>query len=441
MTSQRNQTPKVFISYSHDSQEQTDRVLALSNQLRADGIDCHIDQYETPPLEGWPRWMVNQIEAADFVLVVCTDNYERRFSGKEAQGMGLGVKWEGAVITQRIYEYESHGAKFIPVLFSLEDSAYIPLVLRSTTWHRLDTREGYENLYRRITDQPHIIKPALGNINVLPSLERKQLFEASVKAQTEESKKEESQPIQDHSSLVLLTSPEGTPAFIKSEEIEIGDTIKLTLVLEDSRDTAFLESLRRAETKFVGVAFGNRADLTHVKGVKLIRKDGKEKCLLELNPKVTDYRGGSGLGEMALGDYSPDKIAEMRARRILLDERVLNPRLSEGETISNLNDAMLEVFVQGINTLVKVEQSPLPTLYTISKDNIYNFLAYARLLAVLWLRISGVVEHIYRLDMRMQSDMALFVDFEGRRARTYVNVEPPVISVRGTCQLVIDQAP
>ena len=48
-----------------------DRVLALSNRLRADGIDCHIDQYELSPPEGWPRWMIKQISKATFVLVLC----------------------------------------------------------------------------------------------------------------------------------------------------------------------------------------------------------------------------------------------------------------------------------------------------------------------------------------------------------------------------------
>jgi hypothetical protein len=44
--------PKVFISYSHDSQEHKDRILALANRLRAGGIDCNIDQYEESPAEG-----------------------------------------------------------------------------------------------------------------------------------------------------------------------------------------------------------------------------------------------------------------------------------------------------------------------------------------------------------------------------------------------------
>ena len=35
---------KVFISYSHDSDEHSERVLRLSDHLRGDGIDCNIDQ-------------------------------------------------------------------------------------------------------------------------------------------------------------------------------------------------------------------------------------------------------------------------------------------------------------------------------------------------------------------------------------------------------------
>ncbi len=59
---------KIFISYSHDSPAHGDRVLALSQRLRADGIDARVDQYEIAPPEGWPRWMDRQIREADFVL-------------------------------------------------------------------------------------------------------------------------------------------------------------------------------------------------------------------------------------------------------------------------------------------------------------------------------------------------------------------------------------
>lgn len=65
-------SPRVFISYSHDSPAHRDRVLMLADRLRTDGIDCDLDRYETSPAEGWPRWMAGRIAWADFVLVICT---------------------------------------------------------------------------------------------------------------------------------------------------------------------------------------------------------------------------------------------------------------------------------------------------------------------------------------------------------------------------------
>ena len=67
MLSDEMSHPSVFISYSHDSTEHADRVLALSDRLRADGIDCILDQYEVSPPEGFPRWMDRQIRAARFL--------------------------------------------------------------------------------------------------------------------------------------------------------------------------------------------------------------------------------------------------------------------------------------------------------------------------------------------------------------------------------------
>ena len=93
--------PAVFISYSHDSAEHRQRVLELSEHLRADGIETLLDQYVNgSPSEGWPRWMLDQLDAAQYVLVVCTETYYRHFRGHEVPGKGKGVDWEGALITK-----------------------------------------------------------------------------------------------------------------------------------------------------------------------------------------------------------------------------------------------------------------------------------------------------------------------------------------------------
>jgi hypothetical protein len=121
--------PKVLISYSHDSPEHAQRVLELANRLRADGIDCTIDQYLVVPEEGWPLWMERQIRDSNFVLIVCTETYYQRVMGKEGPGKGLGVRWEGDLIYQSIYHAGTTDTKFIPVLFEGGSPSHIPAPL------------------------------------------------------------------------------------------------------------------------------------------------------------------------------------------------------------------------------------------------------------------------------------------------------------------------
>ncbi len=176
--------PKVFISYSHDSQEHKDRILTLANRLRAEGVDCNIDQYEESPAEGWPRWMMNQVEWADFVVVVCTEQYDRRFRGREEPGIGRGVTWEGAIITQELYDSHVKSTKFVPVVFSSGDENFIPIMIRAFSRYDLYTEEGYQAFYRRLTNQPLNPKPPLGEklelaprvLPGLPARDRKQTF-------------------------------------------------------------------------------------------------------------------------------------------------------------------------------------------------------------------------------------------------------------------------
>jgi energy-coupling factor transporter ATP-binding protein EcfA2 len=165
---------KVFISYSHDSESHIRRIFELSERLRSEGIDSNIDQYEMSPPDGWPRWMRNQIKISDFVIIVCTEIYERRFEGTDAAGVGAGAKWEGAIITQQLYEAEGKNTKFIPVVFSAQDLKHIPLEMRGGTWYCLDDVNGYELLYRHLTGQPTIIKGKLGKLKTLPPIEHKQ---------------------------------------------------------------------------------------------------------------------------------------------------------------------------------------------------------------------------------------------------------------------------
>lgn len=160
--------PKVFISYSHDSQVHKDFILSLANKLREDHIDCTIDQYlNGAPTEGWQLWMEKQIEQADFVLIVCTANYLKRFR-REVEGSGRGVAFEGVIITQILYDNYYYNTKFLPLIPENGNSdTHVPLPLKSGTTYRLFN--DYEALYRVLTKQPEIVKPPLGTRKKLPS--------------------------------------------------------------------------------------------------------------------------------------------------------------------------------------------------------------------------------------------------------------------------------
>ena len=162
----------VFISYSHDSTAHEQRVLAFSDRLRADGVNASLDQYESDPPTGWPIWMEDQIRDADFVLLVCSEAYRRRVERREEPGKGQGVVWESLIIYNELYSDTGVNRKFIAVLLEGASPNDIPLPLRGFTYYRADTEAGYENLYRRLTKQPAVTKPALGHLKSLPPKEK-----------------------------------------------------------------------------------------------------------------------------------------------------------------------------------------------------------------------------------------------------------------------------
>jgi len=164
--------PSVFISYSHDSPEHEGRVLSLSNRLRADGVEATLDQYESAPDDGWPLWMEQQIREAHFVLVICTATYLRRVERREDPDKGQGVIWEINSIYNRLYSEKLVSDKFIPVLLEGASPDDIPVPLQGFTHYRADTENGYEGLFRRVTNQRAVSKPALGQLKSVPTREK-----------------------------------------------------------------------------------------------------------------------------------------------------------------------------------------------------------------------------------------------------------------------------
>ena len=161
---QDRRSPTALISYSHDSAEHIARVLALANRLRADGVDCDIDQYVaggTPP-EGWPRWMQSRIEHSDFTIMVCSEAYARRVLRQESVDVGRGVIWEANLLYNLLYYDDTFKRRTIPVLLEGGAIAHIPLPFRDG-YCDLRTETGYRELLQRLFETPGAPKPELGS--------------------------------------------------------------------------------------------------------------------------------------------------------------------------------------------------------------------------------------------------------------------------------------
>ena len=74
--------------------------------------------------------METELSSSSYVLVICTKGYCDKLDPKAKSG-GKGVKWEGAIITQEIYDQEGRNKRFIPVLFGEENKDYIPRPLKA----------------------------------------------------------------------------------------------------------------------------------------------------------------------------------------------------------------------------------------------------------------------------------------------------------------------
>ncbi|HWK06223.1 MAG TPA: SEFIR domain-containing protein [Puia sp.] len=159
---------RIFMSYAHDNDPHKQFVLDYSDSLiNPGGIDCWIDRYmeDTDMPEGWPFWMHKQIQAAKYILVVCSPKYLARFDRDPSEdGKGNGVKFESTLMLNDIYQNGSLNAKFIPVFVWPEDVKTIPAILQNQTHYDLSDEQSREALYRRVTKQPRIVRPQISEI-------------------------------------------------------------------------------------------------------------------------------------------------------------------------------------------------------------------------------------------------------------------------------------
>jgi TIR domain len=168
-------SPRVLISYAHESPEHTAEIERLYRLLRANGIDAQLDLVAAEEPQDWVHWMTGEIRKADHVLMVISPSYKRRFESDEPAEHGAGVGWEARIIRDEIYRDQAGARrKFLTVLLPGGRREDIPLVLQpgaGSRYYVTDfTLAGAESLIRWLTRQPAHMAPQLGPIPHLPPM-------------------------------------------------------------------------------------------------------------------------------------------------------------------------------------------------------------------------------------------------------------------------------
>jgi len=162
--------PSVFISYSweEDNNKHKHWVLNMAAQLEENGVHVILDKWDMRPYMSIPLWMERSIDNADFVLLICTNNYGRKANRRER-----GVGYEYAILnTELFYTLDENSKKKVMCLFRSGDPMEaIPRYLRSRPYLNFTDNskysEEFENLLCEIFEDYKFKRPKNGNSSAL----------------------------------------------------------------------------------------------------------------------------------------------------------------------------------------------------------------------------------------------------------------------------------
>ncbi|ENM8499119.1 translation initiation factor IF-2 N-terminal domain-containing protein [Vibrio parahaemolyticus] len=136
--------PKVFISYSWDSEAHKKWVAQFATELRQSGVDAFIDDWYLRPGDPITEFMEKSISGSDFVLIVCTEKYKEK-SDKRSGGVG----YEESIISSDLFQNTNH-RKYIPIIAKNSNGKNIPLALHSKVYIDLSSDDYYLQSFQKL---------------------------------------------------------------------------------------------------------------------------------------------------------------------------------------------------------------------------------------------------------------------------------------------------
>ena len=154
------ENPKVFVSYSHDSDEHKEWVLQLSTKLRQNGVDVVLDRWDLGAGDDMTLFMEKGVRDSTRVLVICTDTYVRKADVGEG-----GVGYERLIITAQIVQ-DVGTAKFIPIIRQSSDTKKTPTFLETRIYidftDENEFDEKFDGLLREVSNARHSRETTFG---------------------------------------------------------------------------------------------------------------------------------------------------------------------------------------------------------------------------------------------------------------------------------------
>ncbi len=243
----------------------------------------------------------------------------------------------------------------------------------------------------------------------------------------------------------LLRTTKRIQYFVRVQEVyATSSEISLTFLPESLEEVDFLNALK--EWKGADIALAYRDQAAWVVPLSVAETSSGWKILLAKSTEQGKHH------ETRFGELTGDQLAELRAKRILLNQKlgVASPWLFE----YRVRNGVSQEYKNGL----VVHESPIPQLYLAFQETPEQFMKFARLVSVLFLKLTHTVAEILQLKLelqesaefsghsnsenhrhpryqKMQKGPALKVRFKGQRHQYFPIRDATILEFEGICPL------
>jgi len=141
--------PKLFISYSHDSEEHKAWVLKLATRLKQNGVQVIFDQWDITLGSDLTLFMEQGLTSADRVMVICTEPYVAKANAQKSGGVG----YEKMIISSQIMR-NLNSNRVIPVIVNNKLQDPVPTFIGARLRLYFDA-VNYDNSYAELIHDLH----------------------------------------------------------------------------------------------------------------------------------------------------------------------------------------------------------------------------------------------------------------------------------------------